>query len=83
MESRMKSGAAGAEIGPHRQSSVVREIPSKPHDVRVEDLGDGSAHVSLRLPWPLVLQVLDLASKGGAGRTLEVTSGSHSVVGAV
>ncbi len=59
----MKSLAVRAEIGSHEESLVLTEMPPREaRDVRVEDLGDGSAHISLRLPWPMVLQVLDLAS---------------------
>ena len=59
----MKSLAVRAEIGSHEEPPVLTEMPSREaRDVRVEDLGDGSALISLRLPWPIVLQVLDLAT---------------------
>jgi hypothetical protein len=65
-ESRMKSRRARAESGLQaRAKSQTETTPaSAGSEIRIEDLCDGSARVSLRLPWPLVLQVLDLASAG-------------------
>ena len=58
--------AAAAEDRSHEAMMVREEAVPAPSDVRVEDLGDGSARVSLRLPWAVVLEVLDLASRHGA-----------------
>ncbi len=66
----MKSRAAVASVhAPERayspeEDQVVLQAAS---DIRIEDLGDGTAQVNLRLPWPLVVQVLDLASIGDKG----------------
>lgn len=70
----MKSAAARAQSGSHDKSFSIDETPPPAvSDVRVEDLGDGSAQVSLRLPWPMVLQVLDLASKGASSPSPALT----------
>lgn len=71
----MKSRAVQVASGLQERSFAVTEVvaPPRASDVRVEDLGDGSAQVSLRLPWALVLQVLDLASTNeGCGRAVPV-----------
>jgi hypothetical protein len=70
----MKSLAARAEVGSHDDPlNSIEMRPDEACDVRIEDLGDGTAQVSLRLPWPMVLQVLDFASAGRSAQASKLT----------
>ncbi len=60
----MKSRNGVANAYAHESVHEPGHTPAPPRagsDVRLEDLGDGSALVSLRLPWALALEMLDLA----------------------
>ena len=60
MKSRTAKTGSGLEACVSSETKTKRV--SGGSEIRIEDLCDGSARVSLRLPWPLVLQVLELAS---------------------
>ncbi len=61
-----RSGAGSPE--PAGRPVVTASANPDKSEIRVEDLGNGRARLSVELPWPLALKVLDLLKDDGERR---------------